>query len=953
MGTSDTAPTNVPADDGPFVLEIKNIKINGIQEEPADRCCPPIRKNKFYVVMVIEGLSRRSKAVSPQAGNVHWEETLSFNSVRRDSPVVITVIRQHKFRKDTPLNRSEEMVVSLFSTNVAAISRAVPPLQPGAGLDLQIQFTAIASPLRDYGRSQIAQVEQLMGQLSLGQHAVAAASHAEGAISGIDQVAASVSDNQDIWQSLINKLGRLCEAADAVSEVRPFFLVKPSLNKQCQIHPYAKMALTVISAGLKVVVHGAERDQKILDLVSTMHDTFNFVEDAQPLPDCLKHQKDIILQMLRQSIECGYFIQKYAKDQQFFIRALKNISSNADDLRDRFKASFSDLQQKFGQNATLQVQLVSVQILNDLTLVRKQVSRIELSSIPYAAGASLQSSKACLPGTREALLDTILAWINSEDSPQRILLLTGGAGTGKSTVAHTVGRYFKTLDRLGSSFCFSRDQPSRDPGKLFSTIAVDLAYHSPAITESLLNLDAASRTTQDMVDQFQTLLASNMQNLAMLGPTVIAIDALDESGDARGRKAMLDIFATRAKDLPGNIRIILTSRPEEDVMRILSTSPYVQTMVLEDVQDTQKDIDTYIRYELLDDKSSISGKLSDLECKMLSHLSGGLFQWAFVACDIIKGSGQGGRTIRERYSQIIDSKNSVLQPLDQLYSSILKTLFDMDDQDTKRRFHRIMGHILIAHEPLSMESLCLLLQEEDAMGKIRSIVGYLGSLLYGIAEDSKPIRPLHTSFRDFLCDMNRSGVFYINAVEHHQSLWHESMGLIKRDLHFNCGQLKTSYRPNSEQSKGWPKSDTLKYACSYWGYHFEEIPIAEKGKVLQQIKDFLESKLLFWFEALSILGKVNIAYPVLMQLAECYKDSDLGAFSRDAARFILYFGAPIATSAPHIYLSSLPFSPRASLVARHYLSHLACSLTVELGPLETWPQMIMQISGHKDHVSCI
>ena len=56
------------------------------------------------------------------------------------------------------------------------------------------------------------------------------------------------------------------------------------------------------------------RDRSILDLVQTMEKTYSLVVSADL--DELKHHtvlQDIINQILRQTVECGYFIREYVR----------------------------------------------------------------------------------------------------------------------------------------------------------------------------------------------------------------------------------------------------------------------------------------------------------------------------------------------------------------------------------------------------------------------------------------------------------------------------------------------------------------------------------------------------------------------------------------------------------------------------------------------------------------
>lgn len=54
------------------------------------------------------------------------------------------------------------------------------------------------------------------------------------------------------------------------------------------------------------------RDQKIVGLVTTMEDTYSFVVSAEEL-NSQSVLQDIVEKMLKQTIECGYFIQEYVQ----------------------------------------------------------------------------------------------------------------------------------------------------------------------------------------------------------------------------------------------------------------------------------------------------------------------------------------------------------------------------------------------------------------------------------------------------------------------------------------------------------------------------------------------------------------------------------------------------------------------------------------------------------------
>ena len=67
-------------------------------------------------------------------------------------------------------------------------------------------------------------------------------------------------------------------------------------------------------------------------------------------------------------------------------------------------------------------------------------------------------------------------------------------------------------------------------------------------------------------------------------------------------------------------------------------------------------------------------------------------------------------------------------------------------------------------------------------------------------------------------------------------------------------------------------------------------------------------------------------------------------FVNDASVFIRYFQGAIATSAPHIYLSALPFAPASSLVSASYASLFPHILHLECGQLSHWPSLELMIT---------
>ena len=109
-------------------------------------------------------------------------------------------------------------------------------------------------------------------------------------------------------------------------------------------------------------------------------------------------------------------------------------------------------------------------------------ANINLDDIAYAEGARYDPERQCLPGTREEVLREIMDWVNSTDGQvSRMFVLSGVAGSGKSSIAHTIARLFDDVGRLGSSFCFDRsNQPNCAPTRFLAQLLVILLILTPS-----------------------------------------------------------------------------------------------------------------------------------------------------------------------------------------------------------------------------------------------------------------------------------------------------------------------------------------------------------------------------------------------------------------------------------------------------------------------------------------
>ena len=452
--------------------------------------------------------------------------------------------------------------------------------------------------------------------------------------------------------------------------------------------------------------------------------------------------------------------------------------------------------------------------------------------------------------------------------------LHGQAGKGKSTIAHTIANWFKELGGLGSCFCFARDRyAERRHEKLFTTIARDLADCDPMLKRALAGVlasDHSLKTTADVMQQWQKLILYPLSKLPspIIGPVVIIIDALDESGTEASRRNILRLLAsTETINLPANFRILLTSRPLPDIYHALDDAKHVIAKSIDDIvaASTYRDISLYISDELRD----LSKDFREEQIATLARKSDGLFEWARLACEFIK-SQRTGLTPMERYNDLISRGPGEGEALvDGMYRVILRDVVE-PIPEVLAQFRSVMHQVLCTMEPLPMDSLTAMrrnFRRDSDRYDVGVILRSMTPLLSGITDPSRPIQPLHSTFLEFLTDASRSEEFFVDIMDTHVELAYSSLCILQRDLHFNMCGLESSYTRNSDIADLAYRiknniSPHLSYSCRHWASHLRGSAFG--SQVAKEVERFFKSEqTLSWLEALSLLKELGNVHMTL------------------------------------------------------------------------------------------
>jgi len=556
------------------------------------------------------------------------------------------------------------------------------------------------------------------------------------------------------------------------------------------------------------------------------------------------------------------------------------------------------------------------------------------------------------------------------------------AGTGKTSIAKTVCEQ-ASVDAeimLGGSFFCSRSTglaAQRDIrcviptlAQLFSRDSVDFRL---ALAETIHD-EIQHKEVATQVEQLLRTPLSVLKNKCV--PILFVIDALDECGgetadgmldDAKCHAVVTNMLEALVKltrsepKLP--IKFIVTSRPEAQIRDTsISNDQLSQILRLHtvDAAEVNADIRRYIT-ETLKNRLSAQPKLlasiTDSEVETLVKLCDGLFIVAATALAHVFGAGAAAAV--SKFKKLLSpSRNSLnnraVAPLDRMYEIILNEALIKDEPDATELLvlQRLLASLLSARMLLSVAALADLLELEPY--DVSASLSRLHAVVHVPEDDDLPeLRTVHASFGDYLYSRAPIHIRIRQSIGH-DTLAHGCLEVMGKMLHFNVSQSLSSYKENPPVQ---PDRITLsvQYACMQWVYH--TAALRKASDINDKIGSIFRPRLLPWLEIMSLLGQVWRASRMLFLAAgtaEIHAGLKLARFLRDAHSFVTSSHDAIERSAPHIYLSALPFADKNSLVYKEFFPQCTGLITVDaIGIGQHSRSAIMTLTGHDSAVRSV
>lgn len=377
-------------------------------------------------------------------------------------------------------------------------------------------------------------------------------------------------------------------------------------------------------------------------------------------------------------------------------------------------------------------------------------------------------------------------------------------------------------------FCRYGEKSRSDGINIIKSLAYQLAENFEDCRESILKQSAALSNKLSLVELMKSLIIKPLENLRYESNYFIVIDALDEVGipNSVERVQFLDLICNCVSLLPRNVKMLVTSRPDSDILQKFSRFKRT-TIDANDprhIVDLRKFISFSLRNQLVDIRELPAA--TDL----LLEKSEGRFIYVAMA-------------VQENFNNskkwtLQDIKRGLPNGLDSVYLNNFKRIRDKDPVICDTKLRPLLALLVTMKEPLLCSDVEALL---DLSSEDLEELAHLISSMFPIKGiDDKRFHVFHKSVIDWLLDPKKSQMHRYLTIHDTISLWlqevlpKESLTEIASlcDVLINAG-IKTA-------------SDFFEFDLQVWN----EIPIAPvlKGKMRRHLDKIINGTIPYQFQ---------------------------------------------------------------------------------------------------------
>jgi NACHT domain len=487
----------------------------------------------------------------------------------------------------------------------------------------------------------------------------------------------------------------------------------------------------------------------------------------------------------------------------------------------------------------------------------------------------------------------LIQWAsNSEESGtaknNRIYVLQGPKGCGKSSIAHSVAQAFHLQNRLGAAIFLDERTEGKVIGSqiLSITIASQLAAYDQNIREAIaakIKADASLATEADVERQFRDLIVSATKGLALIGPICIIIDGLQKIVNSADQFRLLTAIADHFKKLPPNFRLLLTSehgRTSQDIAQlmpdcIIKEITFDDEGTIADYSDYSHHISQSLRY-LFSKKWKLAEEytIEDLRDGLIER-SMGLYFWISTALQSLLLCAYGDECTILKSILSNELPRTQEMAMDQLYRIILTCIPTV---------YLICQTLIRSPKPLPLQDLSSDVSLTVSHSTYLSPIVSMAQTFFienGRDERDNPLFTIHPSLEDFLTSSRRchGTNLYVDRFDPTTpslTMVEICFDSMERGLRRNICRLDDIMAlneeiPNRDRRIGQYIPVMLRHACRNWMFHLEVLNSDSHRdsitSALKRLDTFLSKHLLHWIECMSLLGWVDVISTTLNRLS--------------------------------------------------------------------------------------
>ena len=369
-------------------------------------------------------------------------------------------------------------------------------------------------------------------------------------------------------------------------------------------------------------------------------------------------------------------------------------------------------------------------------------------------------------GTRLFFFQSVEKWLDDRSSPNRVMVISGNAGMGKSVIAAVICKRMQEAGRLsGSHFCQHDKARYRNPKVMLQSLACQLSYSLPeykdALVKTLSRNLGVELNNMEVKDLFDLLFDEVLSKLEDPGRNILlVVDGLDES-EYQGRNELLDVISNHFIKLPRWIRFLVTTRPEINIADSLERFKPLQ-------------LEPNDEENLMDMKLLFAKQLSDVIpedhqeviINELVNKSEGLILYAYLLVHFIK------ENIPLLTPEQLDrSLPSGISSVYQTYFQRLERELCKELKIKEEQFLIFLSALTAAREPLLLDFISkLVLPGTSSLAdrrKVKKAIACISTLL-PVRDDR--IHFFHKSVKDWLTSWYGQHDFTVDETEGHRIL---------------------------------------------------------------------------------------------------------------------------------------------------------------------------------------